>query len=135
MNKDSDEIITIRNGQEDDRAFIMATWLRGLYYGNPWFEEIEKDNFMSKYHNIITNILSKPTTIIYMAVLESAPDTILGYSVTEPKILHWVFVKEVWRRIGIAKRLIPETSDICTHLTILGRKLKPQHMEFDPFKL
>lgn len=133
MNKDAAQIITIRLAKENDRAFIMATWLRGLYYGNPWFNEIKKDNFMDKYHEIISQLIAKPTVESHIAALEEDPDIILGYSITEAQTLHWIFVKEAWRRIGIAKSLIPENIDKTTHLTVLGRKLKPQSMEFDPF--
>lgn len=133
MNKEIYTLMTIRAPKEEDRSFIMATWLRGLYYGNPWFKEIEKDNFMAKYHDIISRMLTKPTAQVYVAVLKDDLDVILGYSVTEPKIIHWVFVKEAWRKMGIATALVPKDADTATHLTMLGKKLKPQSMEFNPF--
>lgn len=135
MKEDLNQLIQIRQGREDDRAFIMATWLRGLYYGNPWFKEIEKDNFMKNYHQIITKVLTKPDISINIASLKDDEDVILGYSITEPKILHWIFVKETFRRIGIGKALIPQDTDVTTHLTIMGKKLKPMKMQFDPFSI
>lgn len=115
----------------------MATWLRGLYYGNTWFREIDKDVFMDKYHQAITIVLKKPTTEVKVAVLKDDPEVILGYSVLDQgytnTVLHWVFVKEAWRKMGIATSLIPTNSDTCTHLTVVGRKLKPANMKFNPF--
>lgn len=133
MKQEVDSIISIRQAIPEDLNFVMATWLRGLYYGNPWFKEIKKDNFMAKYHDIITKVLSKETTRVKVAALIDDQNIILGYSVQEPALLHWIFVKEAWRRMGIAKRLTPERIDVTTHLTVLGRKLKPQDMEFNPF--
>lgn len=133
--KELEQLISIRLVKEDDRAFIMATWLRGLYYGNPWFKEIEKDVFMHKYHDVITRVLLKPTTEVAIAALKDDEDTILGYSVTDNKTLHWVFVKEVWRKMGIAKAIIPHDIDTTTHLTIMGKKIKPKSLKFNPFLL
>lgn len=41
-----------------------------------------------------------------MAVLEDAPDVIVGYSVLESEILHWIFIKPVFRKLGIFKDLV-----------------------------
>lgn len=134
MDKEASEIITFRSGLPDDRSFILATWLRGLYYGNPWFKEIPKDVFMDKYHRVISDIMVRPESAISVAVLRDSPDVILGYSVLgSPRTLHWVFVKEAWRKIGIARKLIPAEIDSTTHLTVLGKKLKPKTMSFNPF--
>lgn len=135
MNPQLDELMIIRPGIEEDRSFIMATWLRGLYYGSPWFREIEKDNFMAKYHDIISSVIAKPTAQVNVSVLKEDHNVILGYSVTEPKIIHWIFVKEAWRRVGIGARLLPSNTDVATHLTVMGKKLKPQNIKFDPFKI
>lgn len=138
MKKDLDQIINIRPGHESDRAFIMATWLRGFYYGNFWFKEISKNAFMKHYHNIITEILSSKNTSVQVAALKDDDDIIVGYSVLGHKYsnptIHWVHVKTPWRRLGIGRRLVPQDSDTATHMTAIGWKLKPQAMAFNPYK-
>lgn len=125
--------MSIRGPKEEDKAFVMATWLRGLYYGNPWFKEIDKNIFMERYHEILTKLLLRETTELAIAVLKDDPDVILGYSVMDARTLHWVFVKEAWRKMGIAKSIIPKDIDATTHMTIIGKKLKPRHVKFNPF--
>ena len=127
--------IKFRQGREEDIPFIISTWLKGLYYGNPWFNEIKKDNFMRKYHKILTQLLAKEGIKANVAVMANDPDHLLGYAILEGNTLHWVFVKKAFRKVGIGRALVPQTIDTTTHLTITGRKLKPQHIEFDPFRL
>jgi len=122
-----------------DVNFIMATFLRGLYYGDSWFREIPKDIFMENYHAILERILSNPRTIIAVACLKEDQDVILGYSVycnTFTGVnLHWVFVKNAWRGIGIGKSLVPSSTNVVTHLTKSGLGIIKKHKEivFNPF--
>lgn len=130
-------LVSIRAAEVGDKEFIFATWLRGLYYGNDWFQEIDKNRFMERYHIIIENILSRKSTNTVVACLQDEPSVVLGYSVlclsgAEP-ILHWVHVKKVWRNNGIGRSLIPGNCKVTTHLTHLGYKVKPKDMKFDPF--
>lgn len=130
-------IIIFREANKDDRdrAFIFSTWLRGLYYGNYWFKEIPKDRFMSFYHNVIEGILNKPNVKVSCAVLKEDPDVILGYAVMERNILHWVFVKQAWRGLHIATKLVPDDIDTVTHMTDKARTFKPKNVVFDPFQI
>lgn len=127
---DKKSLITNREYIADDYNFILATWLRGLYYGNDWFNKIPKTTFMENYHKVIDHIIKKPNTKIAVSCLLEDPNVILGYSVYEPKILHWVFVKQPWRGIGIAKDLIPHDITTVTHLTRSHIKTEYQ---FNPF--
>lgn len=137
MKNDVKSLISIRPGYENDRPFIMATWLRGLYYGNSWFKEIDKDTFMKNYHDVITDILKFQTTVVNVAAFKDDPDVVLGYAVIglayQKPILHWVFVKQVWRKLGIAQSLVPQDTDTATHMTAMGKKIKPKSMLFNPF--
>jgi hypothetical protein len=129
------ELCTFREARTEDHAFILSTWLRGLYYGGPFFREIEKSSFFKHYQLIVKGILARSQ--IQIACLKEDHDVILGYAVTQEKntdvILHWVFVKSAWRRVGLARDLIPNTVSAVTHLTQVGKSLKPEKWKFDPF--
>jgi hypothetical protein len=127
---DKKSLIKTRDYENDDYNFILATWLRGLYYGNEWFNRIDKTVFMKNYHKVIDHLLKKPFIKINVSCLVEDPSVILGYCVSEPEILHWVFVKQPWRGIGIARDLIPHDITTVTHLTKC--KLKPD-IKFNPF--
>lgn len=130
------ESMTVRDYNHDDRNFILATWLRGLYYGDTWFSQIPKAIFMLHYHKIIENILSTEGIKVRVACLSDAPGVILGYSISRNRSVDWVFVKSAWRKIGIAKKLLPVDTTSCSHLTKIGAaiiKSKASHIQFNPF--
>ena len=128
--------LEIRDVEPGDMNFIYATWLRGLYYGgSSFYRDIKKEVFFKKYENIIKHLLLKEGLKAKIACLKEDTDVILGYAVYEPQTaLHYVFVKEAWRRQGLAKMLVPGDLKTVTHLTELGDGLrKKQGMEFDPW--
>ena len=130
----NDKHFEIRSSYESDRNFIYSTWLRGLYYGNDWFKEIPSDIFYKNYQLVIDEILKRPKTQISITCLIDDKDVILGYSVFEESTLHYIFVKDSWRKMGIAKMLAPNPITVCTHLTSVGKNLKKKYnIIFNPF--
>lgn len=127
------DLIEMRGGVRTDAPFILSTWLNGLYYGNDWIREIEKNIFMKVYHDVIERKLYQPGVLVKVACLKEEHDVILGYSVYEGQILHYVFVKPVWRRIGLARDLVPDDITVTSHLTGVGRSIKPERVSFNPF--
>lgn len=90
---------------------------------------------MTSYRQVIATILARPDTSLNVACLKESDDVILGYSITQPNILHFVFVKYTWRDMGIARALVPEDTVFATHITRHGTFTKPPHIRFNPFKL
>lgn len=133
MNKT--DLIAYRTMIPEDKNFIMATFLRGLYYGDSVFTNIPKNIFMTNYHTVAEGILARPSTRISIACLKEDPTVILGYSVlNDNETLSWVFVKKNWRGIGIAKDLTPSTVKTVTHLTKVGLSIvKKKGLVFNPF--
>lgn len=131
--------LALRKGEEGDKNFILATMLRSLYYGGSVFSDVPKDVFMGLYHKILQQLLDRPDTEINVACLKDAPEVILGYSIvrriTEMPILDFVYVKKSFRKVGIGKSLVPETPYSVTHLTALGKTLKPKDCPYNPFLL
>lgn len=132
------DLIALRPMVDSDKNFVLATMLRGLYYGNSWFSEIEKSVFMGNYHRTLERLLAKDTTQVLIACLKDDTDIILGYSVLTPttNVAHYVHVKPSWRGIGIARSLVPDTTKYSTHTTSLGLSiLKKKSIAFNPFLL
>lgn len=131
------DLIDIRGYLPDDRSFILACWLRGVYYGNTFFSEIPKGIFMEHYHSVLERFIDNPKVTIKVACLKDDPQVILGYSVSrvskDQVVLDWIFVKTAWRKIGIGKSLVPENLKAVTHLTKIGKSLKPDSVVYNPF--
>lgn len=126
------DLVMIRPITEADRAFIFASWLKGLRYGNSWYELIDKDLYFKVYNSIINQLLHRSETKI--ACLKEDPSVILGYAVIEKNRLHWLHVKKAWRKIGIARSLVPSNITTVTHLSEVGRVIfLKKNWIFDPF--
>ncbi len=136
MNKT--DLIVTRDSTPSDLNFILATFLRALYYGDTWFKEIPKDIFMKNYHQVIETLLSR--SLVKVACLKEDPEVIVGYAIfskANPNVLHFTFVKSVWRNIGVMKSLVPQSTNCVTHLTKVGLSIikKHQGVIFNPFNL
>lgn len=136
MNEYTKQLVEIQLSAPIDRHYVCGTWLPGLYYGNPWFKEIYKQAYFDKYIKVIHAILDSPSVSINAAVLKEDPDVVLAYAVIGDALcntLHWVYTKPSWRKFGLAKAIVPETIKTVTHLTNVGRSIKPKDWIFDPF--
>jgi hypothetical protein len=125
------DTIQIRNAVREDLPLIYSTWLLGLYHGCDWFNRIDKKAFFDNYKKLIEKRVVDSD--IKVAVLSDDPDVILGYVCYRNNVLDWIFVKKAWRKMGIAKMIMPTNIDTVTHLTKVGRSLKPKNWVFNPF--
>ena len=133
-----DTVISLREGTPEDRTFVYATMLRGVYYGCPQMSLIPKAEFMSNYHQIVTNLLESPTAVLKIACLPDDPECIIGYALGDQRgILHFIFVKTAWRKLGVAKALLKSLGPVkwVTILTRVGERLIKQcrGLHFNPF--
>lgn len=130
-------IYTIRDAVPEDKNFVLATFLRGLYYGDSWFSKIPKDIFMANYKNIATALYDK--CIVKVACLTEDPNLILGYSILSQdyQSIHWVYVKQAYRNQGITKDLLPKHPVSVSHLSKLGSTLLTKYPDtvFNPWRL
>lgn len=135
----TETLCEIRNFKPEDKSFVCATFLRGLYYGDSWFSLMPKDLFMLNYKKVIEALLVSPNVRINIACLKDDKDIILGYSILSKDLstVHWVFVKSAFRKQGIMKLLLPQSMSAVTHLTKLGTTLmsKFPNLIFNPFAI
>lgn len=116
----------IREGKVADVPLILSTWLRGLRYGNKYYGAMDAKSYFTNYKRVIEHIISK--SVVLVACDDDDEDTIFGYAVVEPGLLHWVYVKELHRRRGIANQLIAgwDISRV-THETKIGEAIRRKH--------
>lgn len=121
---------------EEYFAFIMAFWLRGLKFGSEFFRAVDSLTYFQVYSKVIKALLKRPDCIVRLAVLADEPDTAIGWSVSEGKVLHFVYVKREARRQGVGMALLPKSFETATHMTKIGKsiwKAKFKHVKFNPF--
>lgn len=133
----TDTQYTVRDFKEEDRRFIVPTFLNGLYYGDSWFSCIPKDVFMDNYKKVVNALIDSPRAVVKVACFSDSPDVILGFSIlsADYSTVHWVHVKEMYRKQGISRRLVPQYPTAVTHLNTLGKALmsKVSTAVFNPF--
>lgn len=135
MNESIKDLISFRDFNPKDEGFIYSTWLKGLYFGSEFFKQIPELLFYKNYNKVITGILNYPTTRVVVACFKDDPDLILGYIVYDRRVLHWVHVKEAWRKLGIYTNLLPQGIREATHMTKVYHSLKPRGVIFNPFSI
>lgn len=136
MSVDKKDLIMVRDMVPEDKNFIFSTWLRGLRYGNDFFELIESGAYYTHCHSAIEKTLANPGVVVKVACLKEDPNVVLGYSVYSGATLAWVQVKAAWRHIGIARSLVPDNILTVTNITKIGAailKTRP-HVRFNPFQ-
>lgn len=97
----------IRTAQSEDLNFIYATWARSYRYSH-----ISKccrtSLFYKEYNQVIDRILEQDDTEVLVACKEDEPFVIVGYIIYQPESLHYVYTKELFFRLGVAKSLFEE---------------------------
>lgn len=120
-------------------SVIRSRWKKSLRKGNPFFALIEPDAYYTAYNLYVEDLLSRPTSIVRLAVLTDDSDIVLGFSVIRDEILDFIHVhKDYGRRQGIGKRLMSNKITTFTHLTMLGKKIWQRkhaykHLKFNPY--
>lgn len=132
------DYIFIRQFKEDESSeigFIYGTWLNSLYGLSPLYSHMPKSLFMKYYHDIIDSYLGENNIRINIASLKEDENVIVGYAVFKNEILHYVYVKEAWQKLGIANMLVPSDIKVVTELTSVGISILKRHRKliYNPF--
>jgi hypothetical protein len=103
--------VAVRAATAEDWPFIISTWLRTYQRSGPYAGLVHRTVYFRNHHAVVEAIISRRTTRALVATDPVAPDLLYGYIVLEVgrldrDIIHYVYVKEPWQRLGIATELI-----------------------------
>lgn len=93
-----------RRGLPEDVNCIYATWLRCYKHSSAFARRIPDRVFYEQHHAVVGRLLARAEVLVVTP--RGEPGVILGYSVTEPSVIHFVYVKKPFRRMGIATALL-----------------------------
>lgn len=124
---------------EQYRPMVMTQWLRSMRKYNDIFKSVPSDIYYKEYDPFLKMLMNKPGSIIRLAVLNDAPDVVLGFSVSREDVLDYVYVQKDCRGKGFATKLVPRGITTFSHRTrggdLIWRKEdgKYNHLRFNPF--
>jgi len=126
--------IVIRPCTADDKDIVLATWLRGQYWGSEYWSRMEQDEFFDKYADYVKDLICKPNTMIDVACMADAPTVVLGYIAYNDQTLYWSYVKRDYRKQGIANLLLKNMDfEKYSGDTRVGHAIaKKKGLRFDP---
>lgn len=99
----SDLPITLRPSTGDDVPLIVQSWYRTLRRDGPgWMRSMPSDAF----DRLVLPRIRSLAGACRMACSTEDPGTVFGFACAEGGIVHMVFVKSKFRRVGVARRLL-----------------------------
>lgn len=127
-------IIGVRLALPDDMRFVSASWFESYWKATMVQEMPEYASYKAGQDALIRRLVERSQVTVAFA--KEVPDEILGYAVMEGEVLHYAYVKSVYRRHGICKGLIRSRAARYTHKTRLGEKVaETLELEFNPYLL
>lgn len=127
--------ITIAPGDARHHSLVYGTWLNAFLMLSDFAKPIARDVYFPAQHDRIERLLRRSKLEVAIPEGASAP-TCVGYCVTEGPILHWIYVKGMWRRAGVASALLAgRRLEQFSHWTYdwdhMARKVP--HLKYNPY--
>ncbi len=134
--------IAFRAAVPADLGLVYSSWLKSYWDARPMaLAHVARALFFSDsgHHGVIDRLL--PRSTVTVAHPPGDPDEIYGWLCSSERALHYLYVKELWRRKGVARGLLAFAeygpAIRCSHLTsafleALGRECDCQ---YDPYAM
>ena len=103
----------------EDSGIIFSTFPKGVYYGLETIPEEPKREWFSRYYETTRELLENAD--IRIACRDDDHDFIVGYAIINFDTCEFVYVKEGYRKQGIATLLIPDNINKFNNITKIGK--------------
>lgn len=115
---------------------VKSRWIRTYRRDNDFMKMTYAPSYYANYNAYIQSLLQRPKLEVRFAVLAEDTDVVLGFSVLERDVLHYVHVPKAYRKKGIAGLLVPKDISWATHITKIGLRIWPKwpKVKLDPFR-
>lgn len=102
----------LRHIRREDEKLIYSSWLKGSYEFSP-NNFIPRELFLEHQSRLIQHCLNTFSTLILCH--PDDPDEIFGYIcyslVGKLLIVHWLYLKNMWRKINTGESMVPYLLD------------------------
>jgi len=109
-----------RQALPGDLPFVYNSWLKGYRDRSRWAQSIPSQIYFSNHKKVIEKVLHNPGARILLAVSPECAEQIFGYLVYQETpqnitMLHYLYVKQPYRGIGLAGTLVNMVSKLTAH--------------------
>ena len=105
----SGDDIVIRHWGDEDKPFIMSSWLRS-FKSSRYAGPIPNNMYWTVYAQAIEQILDRDGVKVLIACNPEKESQIFGYIVLEQNheapVVHWLYIKQPFRGWGMARSLM-----------------------------
>lgn len=115
--------ISLRPAEESDLQYVVKSWLRSYWHDSD-YARAQGRVYHVEHRRLVLRLIQQGAVTV--AAWSGDPDTIIGFACTRAGVVHYVYVREEFRRMGIAHLLVgPMASHPVeyTHRTSILRKL------------
>jgi hypothetical protein len=97
--------VQVRPLESSELAHVYVTWIKS-FADSPWAKGMKPTVYEDRQRKLINEILQRPDARLLAACTKDEPDTVFGWACVEGGVVHYVFVKEAFRRLEIAKQIL-----------------------------
>lgn len=98
-------VLPVRKARVSDRRFISGAWCDSLRNERA-FKRVDRDSFRAELERIIDKLLPDPSAALRIVHDPKDDDTLVGFAVLSPPILHYVYVRDGFRTKGLVPDLL-----------------------------
>lgn len=123
--------VSARRANLADLRFIHSSWHSTAWH--VYQKDMDWERYSPHMDEYIDRVMARATTRVVFT--PETPDEILGYSVSDVAILHFVYVKGIYRGMGIGTGLVRGKFTEYTQ-RVTGRAkafMSKQQIKFNPF--
>jgi ribosomal protein S18 acetylase RimI-like enzyme len=89
----------------EEYSLIYDSWARS-FRKSPWAGCVPNHLWDGVSRACIAELLNRSLIVVAVKQLENGTRRVMGYSVSEPGVLHWLYVKDDFRGMGVGKALL-----------------------------
>ena len=123
------EDVAVRVWSADDRALVLDTWTRSYHaHAIVYMGWIGVGTFASLYRTVLDRCIDGGRNVRVVALV-SDPSVVVAWACLDARALHYVWVRDGWRREGLARMLLDDRAGSVlgyTHCTPRGRQFVAQ---------
>lgn len=121
---------------DDEMDLVFDSWSRS-FRKSPWAGCVPNHLWDSTARASIGELVDRSLVIVAVINLPNGKRRVMGYSVSEPGVLHWLYVKDDYRGFGVGRALRDLTTRdwqqfVYTHRTRASAKFLGQRFHWDP---